>query len=409
MKFLFVSLLSPYSSKHKGDFKLLQQRANYLLKDSNQVTLTYFRIDPFRFRSSSSPLRSLDNNLNIISINVPLLPVIICLFFLSPYHLATRKPIQTLLSRVYSFLSQGLLDTLYKSYESVHFFHVRCSYLFRHSTHIPKPLYELIDSYALNLSRRQLLSSNPFTSLLYNYEASAIEAEEYEIINHSLAPKVLFVSHLDAQYYRTRSERLPDSVPLYTQYHTYKHSCYSPGSPIHIGFFGNLNYHPNIYAVQSLIELSNYNHSLDHPLPLNFHVGGRFLPRQLRLQLATTSFTVTSPIISIPEYLDHIDVCIFYMRAGSGMQSKLLEAASNSCLIITSQQPYEAIFSNPNQPLTCQPALVASNIIEVHRHLRNIYTGSTIIDPITKCAHSHIVNNYSLESVAAMYLNLLPY
>jgi len=312
-------------------------------------------------------------------------------------------------SRVYSLLTQNVLDKFYKSFDSVHFFHVRSAYFFLHSQHIPNPFYELIDSYALNLSRRLLLSTSTLTRLLFKYEASSIENEEYSIINHQASPTVVFVSHLDVEHYASRAQRPPVSIPLYTNLFDYKEPIYTPGSPINIGFFGNLNYHPNIYAVRSLIELSTYNESLVHPLPLRFHVGGRFLPSNLRQHLAKTNFNVVSPIPSIPDFLDQIDVCIFFMRAGSGMQSKLLEAASNSCLLITSQQPYDAIFNNPYYQTNKQAGLVASSIADIHRYLSDIYIGSISPSEIVKTAYSYIHQYYSAHAVSLQYLKALAY
>ena len=410
MNFLFVSLLNPRSSSHKGDFKLLHQRATVLLNSGHSVTLTFFKPSFLCFSPSIQySQKALDPNINILTINLPIISLFVGFLLLTPIHFAERKPIQTLLSRVYSLLSQSLLDNLYKSYYSVHFFHVRSSYFFRHSNSVPHPVYELIDSYALNLSRRVLLASSSLSRLLYYYEAAAIEAEEYNIINHNPAAQVLFVSHLDAQHYTTEPDRSPISIPLYTQLYNFKQPLYSPGRPLNLGFFGNLNYHPNVYAVRSLIDLSTYNQSLVNPLPLRFHVGGRFLPTHLRRELANTSFNVISPIPSITEFLHQIDVCIFFMRAGSGMQSKLLEAASNSCVIITSQQPFDAIFSNPTHRSIGQAGFVASDITEVHSHLRAIFTGTIPLSPIAANAYSYIREYYSLTAVSRQYLKSLVY
>lgn len=406
MNILFVSILNPYSSSHKGDFKLLNQRASLLQNSGYNITLVYFRLSLCLVPYTQN-LPPLGNQLNLLSINIPILPFILRILFTIPRHLLSRKPIQTLLSRVYSQLSQSLLDQLYSDYESVHFFHVRSCYFFCNSNSVPNPNYELIDSYALNLSRRLLLSSSPLSRLLYKYEAKAIESEEYRIIKHKLSPRVFFVSHLDARHYTVSSQRLPAAVPLYTQIYSYNPPSYSAGSTINVGFFGNLNYHPNIYAVKSLIDLSNYNLSLDDPLPLRFHVGGRFLPSNLRRLLVKTSFDVTSPIPSIPVFLEQIDICIFFMQAGSGMQSKLLEAASNSCPIITTQQPYEAIFGNPDQLPSEQAALVAPNLLSVHNLLHDIYTGSLSICDLARNAHLYIQQYYSPDAVASHYLSTI--
>ena len=410
MNHLFVSLLNPFSGQHKGDYKLLKQRSLMLQNHGHIVATTYFKINTFTLSASVHKLPLLPNQSNIIIVNIPLFAFLSSLPLIIIRHIIERKSIQTLLSRVLSHLSQDLLDSLFHGFDSIHFFHIRTNYFYLSSRTTHQAIYELIDSYALNLSRRSVLATSNIFRLLYKYESDAIQSDEYQIINHPKQPTVIFVSHLDAEHYSLGSVRSPLSIPLYTPIHAYRSSRYSPGLPIKVGFFGNLNYHPNIYAVKSLLELGRLNLSLTSPLPIRFFIGGRFPSRQLKHELLSSSsdFSLTSPIPSIPDFLDEIDVCIFFMRAGSGMQSKLLEAASNSCPMITTQQPYDAIFTNHRHNTASRAALVAYDISQVYQYLFNIYTGGILLDELTSSAHSFIQDHYSADAVTKLYLSSLP-
>lgn len=106
----------------------------------------------------------------------------------------------------------------------------------------------------------------------------------------------------------------------------------NPDRPPTIGFLGNMSYGPNIRAA---LRLHNKVYRpLKAEIPdLRLHIIGR-LPAPEIEALASDHVEVTGAVPSIWPALAEVDVMVFPMETGGGLQNKVLEAIAGGCAVV---------------------------------------------------------------------------
>lgn len=104
------------------------------------------------------------------------------------------------------------------------------------------------------------------------------------------------------------------------------------GTPPTIGFLGNMSYGPNVDAALRLHDRIFRPLAETHP-DLRLKVIGR-TPAPPVLDLAGPRVEITGEVDSIWPHLAEVDVMVFPMNLGGGLQNKVLEAVEARCAVV---------------------------------------------------------------------------
>jgi glycosyltransferase involved in cell wall biosynthesis len=105
-----------------------------------------------------------------------------------------------------------------------------------------------------------------------------------------------------------------------------------PDTPPTIGFLGNMAYGPNVQAAMRLHD--RVFTALARSMPeLRLKIIGRDPPPEVS-RLASDRVEVTGEVASIWPELRAVDVMVFPMEMGGGLQNKVLESAAAGCAVV---------------------------------------------------------------------------
>jgi len=245
------------------------------------------------------------------------------------------------------------------SFDIVHVQLIRMAPYLAHFDKIPKVM-DFIDALSLNMERRYRCDKGVLKLGAYiewqrtkNYEGEVCKQFD----------RVTVVSPVDKE--AIESFENINVNPLGVDTETFP---FVPGwrEPYSIIFTGNMGYFPNIEAMHyfareifPLIKVSVPEAKL--------YIIGANPPRSIRKLNADKNIIVTGFVDSIHEYLARTTVAVCPIRAGSGMQFKILEAMSTGTPVVATEYALGAIQATPGEDIIManEPAEFAHQVIEL--------------------------------------------
>jgi len=407
VRHLFITL-STNNDTFKGDFKLLRQRVALLKSLGHHVDVLLFQPSLFTTSIPSPLSTSLPHEGNSLVLSYSL-PVLIATFpLLLLVHLLGNNPIQTLLSRLISLQLHHCLQEFSSSYHQVHCFHFRSYHLIDKLITTRPIIFELIDSYSLNYSRLLLTRLSFLRKLFLQFEHSRVSFFELTLLPLAVNLRPVLVSSVDALAITAPSSVSSISVvPLYVDSPPYHPRPYSPRSPLRLIFFGNLDYPPNVVAINELFAIVAIIRSHFPSVKLHLTIAGRNLSKKTANAAKNISdISIVSPVIDMQELVTSHDICVLPMTSSSGLQSKLIESFSWSMPVITSPACYEALALTLNTDDVDHCFLADSNFAFASI-LNSIFLGEIDIHAHTSYAYRLVHDNLSFHAVSDTYHNLL--
>ena len=342
MRILFLSLRCPYPPQ-RGDrirsYNFIKQ-----LSKRHEVTLVFFaesdadidavkQLEPFCER-----IEWVRFNRAFASINTAI-------------HCLSRLPLQ--LHYWYAPQMQRKINDLLakENFELIH------AQLFRMGQYVTKAkgvtkVLDLCDSLALNLSRRAELDCTP-KRFLVKLEEKRVRRYEIDIMKTFDYGTV--VAHFDRDYLLNQDDSLNLSVvpmgvdltyfrPLQdnkdmstenNQLTSSDQNDFPIDSRKNLLFTGTMNYFPNsdavIYFCNNIFPLVRKRHP-----DTTFYIVGNHPTEQVRRLAAQKGVVVTGYVPDIRPYFEKASVFVAPLRAGSGIQTKNLEAMAMATPVVTS-------------------------------------------------------------------------
>lgn len=337
MRILFLSLRSPYPPQ-RGDrirsYNFIKQ-----LSKRHDVTLVFFaesdadiegvehlstfceRVEWVRFRRSFATINTAIHCLSRLPLQVH--------YWYSPQ---MQRKINQLLAE--------------ENFELIHAQLFRMGQYVTHAKETTKVL-DLCDSLALNLSRRAELDCTP-KRFLVKLEEKRVRRYEVEIMKAFDCGTV--VANFDRDYLLNQDDTLNLSVvPMGVDLkYFYRHEVNGNGDnetdrlisnvpenrAKNLLFTGTMNYFPNsdavIYFCNSIFPLIQKRHP-----DATFFIVGNHPTEQVRKLAAQKGVVVTGYVPDIRPYFEKASVFVAPLRAGSGIQTKNLEAMAMGTPIVT--------------------------------------------------------------------------
>ena len=337
MRILKVCLENPSEAK-KGDAKLISERIRYLERQRVVVDLLYFNYALTRSRLSVEERKSDSRLGKDIIVTISLLDVVCSLA--SELSTFRTLPIQTWLSFALARSTKGLLGHISQQYDSVHIYHIRSIGLWRDLPHDKNAIYDIIDSYSLNLRCRLVLEKNRFWRTLINYEykrMTRLERRLEDFVSNPRGASIAAVASEDLSYIETAIAN-KIVVPVGVNIRTDSNRESSGFKRLRCIFFGNLDYEPNINACHEIKKLAKAVNSQELRNHIDFTIAGRNISKSLAFELMREGITVLSPVKDMMQVVSSNNIALIPMMSGSGMQSKVLEALQWGCLLVATQK-----------------------------------------------------------------------
>lgn len=334
MRILFLCLRCPYPP-HRGDrirsyhfIKQLSKRHNISLvffaeSDSDIEAVRHLqpyceRVEWVRFRPNFAKLNT-------------------------AIHCLSRTPLQV--HYWYSPQMQRKINELLaeNTFELVHAQLFRMGQYVINAHGIVKVL-DLCDSLALNLSRRAELDCTP-KRFLVKLEEKRVRQYEIEIMKSFDRGTV--VANFDRDYLLNQDYNLKLSVVPMGVDLSYFHpnsdvtsdsngllAAVTTNSTKNLLFTGTMNYFPNSDAVMYFCEEIFPLIQQQHP-DVNFYIVGNHPTEQVQRLAENSGVTVTGYVPDIRPYFHNSSVFVAPLRAGSGIQTKNLEAMAMGTPVVT--------------------------------------------------------------------------
>ena len=427
MKILFLSLRCPYPP-HRGD----RIRSYHFIKQLSQqhtVTLIYFA----ESQSDIEAVKYLE----------PFCERVEWVRFHRPFalintavHCLSRRPLQ--LHYWYAPQMQRKINQILaqERFELIH------AQLFRMGQYVtevqgPTKVLDLCDSLALNLSRRAELESNPWLAKIKldcTPKRFLVKLEEKRVRRYEVGIMKTFdcgtvVAHFDRDYLLEQDSSLnlsvvPMGVDLgYFQPHSglgidtkhlqtpptaeeireeaaddiseETHGTAFPTSEPCLLFTGTMNYFPNsdaaIYFCREIFPRIREHHP-----KATFYIVGNHPPDAVRRLAAQDGVVITGYVPDVRPYFGKASVFVAPLRAGSGIQTKNLEAMAMGVPVVTSSIGAMGLEADIGKEL-----LVADTPQAFAAHVIHLMNNKALRDKFAQAARKRVERNYSWQAVGA--------
>ena len=328
MKILFAANRFPYPP-YRGDKLKIYNLAKRLCKDHELHLLTFLEDE-----SDLNHLPALDGIFTHIHlVRLPKLVSysnVIAGFF-------SKKPLQV--SYFSSKKMQGKVNTLLaqEKYDAVHVQHLRMAQFFANHKEVPRIL-DLPDAYSLYWKRR-LDASSGIKKWFNNLELERITTYEAILNNFN---KTLVCSREDKSWLETQQHiKNVDILPNGVDITTYFSSAHNYANNKTILFTGNMDYAPNVDAVQFFVKEIFPIIQEKHP-EVQFVIAGQ-RPVDAVLALQSNKVIVTGFVKDLKDWYNEASIVVAPLRYGAGTQNKVLEAMAMAVPVVSMNVGFQGL------------------------------------------------------------------
>jgi sugar transferase (PEP-CTERM/EpsH1 system associated) len=256
---------------------------------------------------------------------------------------------------------------------------------------IPKTL-DYMDTFSKGMERRIALSHGflkplvkaeykrllKYENLIFDYfeNKTIISEQDRELIYHKDRNRIHIIKNgVDMDYF----------TPSHTTEKIY-----------HLAFVGNLNYPPNIFAAEYLV-----NEVMPLlPPSIKLIIAGAN-PSKKIMALQSTNIAVSSWVEDIRSIYNSATIFVAPMFIGTGLQNKLLEAMAMKLPCITTSLANNALKAEPNKEI-----LIANTAKECATSILSLLENKTLQNIISQAGFEFIKHNYSWQAQNELLNNI---
>ena len=392
MKILFLSLRCPYPP-HRGDrirsYNFIKQ-----LSKRHAVTLVYFA-------ESESDIESAEH-LATFCERVEWVRFQRSFAFMNiGLHCLSRQPLQ--LHYWYAPKMQRKINRLLEQ-EDFELIHAQLFRMGQYVTEVvqgPAKVLDLCDSLALNLSRRAELERNPWLAkikldctpkrFLVKLEEKRVRRYEVNIMKAFDCGTV--VARFDRDYLLKQDDTLNLSiVPMGVDLEYFQPKSITQPAPVML-FTGTMNYFPNSDAATYFSNEIFPRIRESHP-NAQFYIVGNHPSDAVKRLAAQPGVVVTGYVPDVRPYFEKASVFVAPLRAGSGIQTKNLEAMAMGVPVVTTSVGAMGLEADIGEELIVRdtPADFAVQVVRLlnDSHLRERFAYA---------ARARVETSYSWEAI----------
>jgi len=309
--------------------------------------------------------------------------------------LFSKRPIQVsyFRSKAFAIKLKHLLD--HQHFDAIHVQHLRMAQYFEDGAP-SNAILDLPDAFSLYWKRRESAAKNPFDKAFRGLEYKRLA--NYEKLMLPKFSKSLVCSTEDRDYLInagiTNVDVLPNGVNL---------KSFSPqGSDAiiknRILFTGNMDYAPNVDAVQYFVDeifpLILEKHSESH-----FVIAGQ-RPVKAVLDLASDRIEVTGFIENLASEYAKANVVVSPLRIGAGTQNKVLEALAMNQAVVCSKVGFLGLGLKSGEGI-----LMGETAQEFANHVVSILTSEELGKRLGETGGQHVRSTFAWSGISQQLLS----
>ncbi len=249
----------------------------------------------------------------------------------------TRTPFQIAYFESRAFKKQVELQLKENVYDAIHVQHIRMSQ-FIPDSHKHLAILDLPDAFSLYWKRRYESSTNFLIKFFNKIEYKRLD--KFEKYTLPLFPLSLVCSKEDLRYLSSIPNSNVDLLQNGVDIRNFKPKDI-PFEPFRILFTGNMDYAPNIDAVNYFVQDIFPKIKAKIPKAQFIIAGQRPVPKVM--QLASEDVQITGFIEDLSLEYAKAHVVVSPLRIGAGTQNKVLEALSMNIPVVTTYVGYEGL------------------------------------------------------------------
>ena len=384
MKILFLSLRCPYPP-HRGD-RIRSYHFIKQLSKQHAITLVYFAESESDIESAKH-LQPFCERVEWVRFHRSFA------YMNTGLHCLSRRPLQ--LHYWYAPQMQRKVNQLLaeEHFELIH------AQLFRMGQYVTETqgtakVLDLCDSLALNLNRRANLDCIP-KRFLVKLEEKRVRRYEIDIMKAFDCGTV--VAHFDRDYLLKQDNSLnlaivPMGVDLGYFRPSLKTDAQSSAAP-RLLFTGTMNYFPNADAATYFCN-EIFPHVRERYPKARFYIVGNHPSEQVRRLETQDGVVVTGYVPDVRPYFEEASVFVAPLRAGSGIQTKNLEAMAMGVPVVTTAVGAMGLQADVGKELLVAdtPTAFAEQVIHLldNQHAR---------ENIAQTARTRVETDYSWDAI----------
>lgn len=164
-----------------------------------------------------------------------------------------------------------------------------------------------------------------------------------------------------------------------------------------IGFLGNMAYAPNVEAVRRLASSIFPKIRLHHPAARLLIIGRDPVPSVIALHC--DAVTVTGTVPNIWAHISGVDVFVFPMMSGAGLQNKILEAMYAGIAVVTTSLAWESVgTAAPGRDM-----IVADTDEDIARHVVTLLSDSSVREALGRSGKAFVEREFVWSSILQQY------
>lgn len=391
MKILFLSLRCPYPP-HRGDrirsYNFIRQ-----LSKQHAVTLVYFAESETDIESAKH-LEPFCERVEWVRFHRSFA------FMNTGIHCLSRLPLQ--LHYWYAPEMQRKINRLLEQ-EDFELIHAQLFRMGQYVTEVQGPIkvLDLCDSLALNLSRRAELESNPWLAkikldctpkrFLVKLEEKRVRRYEVNIMKAFDCGTV--VARFDQDYLLKQDSSLNLLiVPMGVDLGYFQPKPATQSAPLML-FTGTMNYFPNSDAALYFCTEIFPRIRKSHP-NAQFYIVGNHPSDQVKRLEAQDGVVVTGYVPDVRPYFEKASVFVAPLRAGSGIQTKNLEAMAMGVPVVTTSVGAMGLEADIGKEL-----LVADTPADFAKQVVHLLSNAHSRETLSQTARTRVEANYSWEAI----------
>ncbi len=238
---------------------------------------------------------------------------------------------------------------------------------------------DFVDALSLNMQNRAA-TEKFFMKKICDFESkklSVVERTIYEVIDAGL-----IISERDANYIGRKDFKIiPNGVSIPTINRTKKND----DDIINLAFWGNMSYYPNVKAA---IFLANLYSELPKG-KFKLHIVGAQPCKQVLALHKPNEIIIHGYVDDLKNLLASMDIAVFPIFDGSGLQNKVLEAFALGLPVITTNIVLDSM------PKLSEYAIVANSKSEFMRSIEFFERKDEVINKNSLCAIDVLKKDYN--------------
>jgi glycosyltransferase involved in cell wall biosynthesis len=301
-----------------------------------------------------------------------------------------NRPIQVAFFRSVSFAKKLQQTLSVTPFDAIHVQHLRMSQYFEHGA--PQTaILDLPDAFSMYWKRRVEAAKTPWDKLFRQIEYQRMKDYEQRMLPKFR--KSLVCSSEDQAYLQQLGINNVEILPNGVNIDSFMSRGESAIIQNRILFTGNMDYAPNIDAVQYFVE--DILPLIAEEIPaVEFIVAGQ-RPVKAVLDLASNYVKITGFIPNLAEEYAKAHVVVSPLRIGAGTQNKVLEALAMNQAVVCSQVGFAGLGLENGKGI-----LMANNPRDFANHVLSILRDNNLRKQLGETGGTHVRETFAWSAVA---------